>query len=150
MSKFTDRTGNIDFRINKSGLLTSTIQAVLPARLQCWYLQLQQISSLKESHSYQQKIVLNYQSKTELLWWTTNLDFCNGQSLIQPLAQVLIQRDASTKGWGATCNDISTGGMWSAQEIKYHINILELLPYRHSQNTEMSKQYILKKAIQWP
>ena len=109
------------------GLLTSTIQAVLPARLQCRYLQLQQISSLKESHSYQQKIVLNHQSKTELLWWITNLDLCNGRSLIQPPAQVLIQTDASTKGWGATCNGISTGGMWSAQEMKYHINILELL-----------------------
>ena len=58
------------------GLLTSTIQAVLPARLQCRYLKLQQISSLKESH--QQKIVLNHQSKTELLWWITNLDLCNG------------------------------------------------------------------------
>ena len=128
MSKFTDRTSNIDFRINKIiGLLTSAIQAVLPARLQYRYLQLQQISSLKESHSNQQKIVLDHQSKTELLWWITNLDLCNGRSLIQPPAQVLIQTDASTKGWGATCNGISTGGMWSAQEMKYHINILELL-----------------------
>ena len=31
------------------------------------------------------------------------------------------------KGLGATCNGISTGGMWSAQKMKYHINILELL-----------------------
>ena len=30
-------------------------------------------------------------------------------------------------GGGATCNGISTGGMWSAEEMKYHINILELL-----------------------
>ena len=107
------------------GLLKSTIQAVLPARLQYRYLQLQQISYLKESHSYQQKIVLDHQSKTELLWWITNLDLCNGRSLVQCPAQVLIQTDASTKGWGSTCNGISTGGMWSAQE--YHINILELL-----------------------
>ena len=49
------------------GLLTSTVQAVLPARLQCRYLQLQQISSLKESLSNQQKIVLDHQSKIELL-----------------------------------------------------------------------------------
>ena len=35
--------------------------------------------------------------------------------------------DASTKGWGATCNGISTEGMWSTQEMKYQINILELL-----------------------
>ena len=34
------------------GLLTSTVQEVLPARLQCRYPQLQKISSLKESHSY--------------------------------------------------------------------------------------------------
>ena len=31
------------------------------------------------------------------------------------------------KGLGATCNGISTGGMWSAQEMKYYINILGLL-----------------------
>ena len=37
------------------------------------------------------------------------------------------QTDTSTKGWGATCNGISTGRMLSAQETKYHINILELL-----------------------
>ena len=60
-----------------------------------------------------------------------------------PLAQVLIQADTSAKGWGrgggggggggghwrggAIWNGISTGGMWLAQEMKHHINILELL-----------------------
>ena len=77
-------------------LLTSTIQAALSARLRCRYLQLQQISSLKESHSYQQKTVPNHQSKTELLLWITNIDLCN----VQPPAQALIQTDASIKGWG--------------------------------------------------
>ena len=100
----------------------------MPARLQFWYLQLRQISSLKESHLYQQKIVLNHQSKTESLWWITYLDLCNDRPLIEFLAQTLIQTDASSKGWGgATCHGISTGGMWSAQEMKYHINILELI-----------------------
>ena len=41
-------------------------------------------------------------------------------------AEVLIQTDASTKGYGK-CNRISTGRMWSAQELKNHINVLELL-----------------------
>ena len=54
-----------------------------------------------------------------------NLELCNGRALIQPPAEVLIQKDASTKGWGATCNGISTGRMWSAQEMKNHINVLE-------------------------
>ena len=50
MSKFTCRTSNIDFGINKRiGFLKSTIQTVLLARLQCRYLQLPQISSLKKA-----------------------------------------------------------------------------------------------------
>ena len=32
-----------------------------------------------------------------------------------------------TKGMGTTCNGISTGGIRSAQEMKNHINVLELL-----------------------
>ena len=47
--------------------------------------------------------------------------------MIQPPAEVLIQTDASTKGWGVTCNGISTGRMWSAEEMINHITVLELL-----------------------
>ena len=117
------------------GLLTSTIQAVLPARLSCRFLQIQQISSLSESLFYLDKTVLNENSKIELKWWVQNLELCNSRPLIQPPADILIQTDASTKGWGggrggggwATCNGISTGGMWSAQEMKNYINALEIL-----------------------
>ena len=45
------------------GLLTSTIQAVLPARLNRRFLQIQQISLLSENLSYLDKIVLNENSK---------------------------------------------------------------------------------------
>ena len=65
------------------GLLTSTIQAVLPARLNCRFLQMQQISSLLENLSYLDKIVLNENSKIELKWWVQNLELCNGWALIQ-------------------------------------------------------------------
>ena len=47
------------------GLLMSTIQAVLPARLNCRFLQIQQISSLSENLSYLDIIVLNEKSKIE-------------------------------------------------------------------------------------
>ena len=49
-------------------------------------------------------------SKIELRWWEQNLELYNGRALIQPPAEVLIQTDASTKDWDATCNGISTGG----------------------------------------
>ena len=80
-------------------LLTSTIQAVLPARLKCPFLQIQQISSLSENLSYLDKIVLIENSKIELKWCVQNLELRNGRALIQPPAEVLRQTDASTKGW---------------------------------------------------
>ena len=95
-------------------LLTSTIQAVLPARLNCRFLQIQQISSLLENSVYLDKIVLNENSKIELKWWVLNLELCNG-------------RGTSAKALGATCNGISTGGVWSVQEMRNHTNVLELL-----------------------
>ena len=78
---------------------------------------------------------MNENSKIELKWWVQNLELCNSRPLIQPPADILIQTDASTKGWGggrggggwATCNGISTGEMWSAQEMKNYINALEIL-----------------------
>ena len=50
----------------------------------------------------------------------------NGKSLFFPPTDLCISSDASTKGWGATCQEISTGRTWSQEERKAHINILEL------------------------
>ena len=79
---------------------------------------MQQISSLWENLSFLDKIILNKISKINLKWWVQNVKLRNGRALIQPSAEVLIQTDASVKGWEATCNGISTGRMWSAQEMK--------------------------------
>ena len=77
---------------------------------------------------YLDKIVLNENSKIELNLWIQNLELCNGRALIQPPAELLIQADASTKGWGGeTCNGVSTGGMQSAHKMKNDLNVLELL-----------------------
>ena len=38
-----------------------------------------------------------------------------------------IQTDASTKGWRAYCNEISTGEKWLKKEQEHHINVLELM-----------------------
>ena len=40
---------------------------------------------------------------------------------------LIIESDASTQGWGATCQGSDTGGPWSALEKTWHINCLELL-----------------------
>ena len=46
--------------------LSFTAQAVLPGRIQCRYLQQQQIQAVRETNSYQTKIKLSQQSLAEL------------------------------------------------------------------------------------
>ena len=50
-------------------------------------------------------------------WSDVNLTTCRGVNTDRCL----------NKGLGATCNGISTEGIWSAQEMKNHINVSELL-----------------------
>ena len=87
------------------GLLTSNIQAVLPARLNSHLLQMQQISSLLEILSYLDRIVLNKNSKIELKWCVKmpciNLTACRGVNNDRYL----------NKGMGSNVNRISTRGM---------------------------------------
>ena len=109
------------------GLLSSTIQAVEPAKIQLRFLQQQQIVCLRKKMNYQSVITLNTKSRTELTWWIENLRFCNGRTFSQLNPQVIIQTDASLTGWGAVCNGVQTSGQWSEEERSLHINVLELL-----------------------
>ena len=88
----------------------STIQAVLPARLNCRFLQMQQISSLSENLSYLDKIVLNENSKIELKWWVQNLELCNGRALIQPPAEVLNRQMPQQRARGQHAMESQQGG----------------------------------------
>ena len=88
------------------GLLSSTIQAVLPAQINFRYLQQQQIQAIKTQRSYCKKVILNKSSKEELQWCIKNLKICNGRYLIQSHNQLLIQTDALRKGGGAVCQGI--------------------------------------------
>ena len=81
--------------------MTSTIQAVLPAKLNCRFLQIQQLSSLLENIFYLDKIVCNKNSEITLKSLVQNIELCN-ETVIEPSSEVLIQTDAPTKGWGAT------------------------------------------------
>ena len=89
------------------GLLSSTIQAVVPAHLHIQNLQQLQIQSLKFKKSFQMNAKLTTLAKGELLWWISNLEHSNGKLCIQNhLDQMLIQTDASKKGWGAVCKGV--------------------------------------------
>ena len=85
---------------SRGSVVPPTIQAVLPARLQFRFLQQQQVLSPKQTQSYLTPVKLTPITKDKLLWWVNNLGLCNGRLVIQPQAQVLIQTDATKKGWG--------------------------------------------------
>ena len=71
------------------GLLSSTIQAVEPAKIQLRFLQQQQIVCLRKKMNYQSVITLNTKSRTEFTWWLENLRFCNGRTFSQLNPQML-------------------------------------------------------------
>ena len=100
------------------GHLISTIQTVLPARLNNRFLQQKQIQALKEKKSCLANITLNNNSKHELLWRIKNLEIFNRTSLLKQVPQLVLQSDASLTGWGAALHGKSIGRTWSFQERK--------------------------------
>ena len=65
---------------------------------------------------------LNQDSIQELQWWFNNLEICNGELIVSPTSKTVIQSHVSKKGLGACCQKVSTGGQWTLQESKLHIN----------------------------
>ena len=80
-----------------------------------------------EENSKLRIVLLNQAAQEELLWWRDHLAAWNGRSLLRPKDDLLIETDASNLGWGACCNGVRTGGLWSHQERLQHINCLELM-----------------------
>ena len=93
------------------GKLSFTAQALLPERIQCRYLQQQQIQAVREANSYQAKVKLNQQSLAELKWWKENLLLQNGKPLKIGIPQLMIQTDASKTGWGQSFREPPRGNL---------------------------------------
>ncbi|XP_070550151.1 uncharacterized protein [Ptychodera flava] len=111
------------------GRMTASVAAIIPAPLQCRYLQMTRTRSLIHNKSYEtlRLVTLSPECKTELQWWCHHLRDFNGKAIICPCPDLMITSDASKKGWGAHSQGIQTGGAWTAEEAMMHINALELL-----------------------
>ena len=109
------------------GLLSSTIQAVFPAPLYFRHLQEVKNAAFALDRSYDSLISLSPLALEELTWWRDNLEAWNGKGLVSGSPDMVIETDASRKGWGAYCMGVSTGGQWTQGETQLHINCLELL-----------------------
>ena len=90
-------------------------------------------------------VTLKTMAKEELAWWIKNLELTNGRAIIQSPSRILMQTDASKKGWGAVSQGIRTGGLWSKKEQEYHTNLLELLAMKFALLT-LGKKMNFKSA----
>ena len=64
--------------------------------------------------------------KVHLRWWLLRNNVMAQAPLHPPKYVTSIYTDASVQGWGAYCAHMIAQGLWSTQQSKLHINVLEL------------------------
>ena len=75
-------------------LLSSTVEAILPVRIQFRYLKQEQILTQQKKGSYSVHVTLGSLARDELLWWMINLKLCNRMKIQQWESHIIIQTDA--------------------------------------------------------
>ena len=105
------------------GKLVATKPAVFIAPLHYCALQSLKISAL---HAQQETVALSPEVTENLKWWSTQLHLHCSSPILKLEASMVITLDASLKGWGAACQERTTGGLWLTEEACFHINLLEL------------------------
>ena len=71
-------------------------------------------------------IPLSSEAQIDLEWWMSNLSHVNGRKFSTRSPDIIIYSDVSRSGWGAFSDSVRTGGPWSSEDLKLHINALEL------------------------
>ena len=92
------------------GLLTSSIQAIFPAPIHYRHLQKLKNTTLASLQTYEAQVALDQPAREKILWWRDHLQAWNGRALFQEPVELIIETDASRKGWGACCKGVRTGG----------------------------------------
>ena len=85
----------------------------------------QKNTALKKARgNFDSMCILDNNAQIELQWWEYNINTFNiiGQNV---LPNIEIFSDACLTGWGAAYDGHSTGGHWSVEESKSHLNVLE-------------------------
>ena len=70
------------------GHLTSSILAIVAAKLHCRFVQQQQIKALKKNGSYKSQVLLNKEFQSKLHYWVKNIEIYDGSTWIQLPAKV--------------------------------------------------------------
>jgi len=109
------------------GVMASLVDVVPFCRLRMRPLQFCLLRQYRPARdSLRRLISLDSSSAEVLLWWAQPSIVSSGCPFqdTRPLRSLVT--DASLSGWGAVCGQESTLGLWSAEESRLHINVLEL------------------------
>ncbi|KXJ09019.1 Transposon Tf2-6 polyprotein [Exaiptasia diaphana] len=77
------------------------------------------------SGNFSASMKISVEAMNELRWWIMHAQQAK-KCISYPTPTLLLQSDASKKGWGAVLNGRKIGGRWTPSEACKHINILEL------------------------
>ena len=106
------------------GKLVSVETAVPFGRLNYRAFQRQLVHELKYGRSFRW-VKLAEEARDNLRWWAERRHLVMSMSVRRPSPVMVIHTDASTFGWGATCDGATLKGVWSFQEKSLHINLLD-------------------------
>ena len=71
-------------------------------------------------------VALPEEARRDLSWWMVRDHLLVGVRFGTPAPNLHLYSDASSSGWGAHLLDQNVSGVWSAQEMLLHINLLEM------------------------
>ena len=84
-------------------------------------------NSLNPAEAYDKEVYLNEKARKNLAWWESHLQFHYSQPINFPPPSKVITSHASSYGWGIWSDGEHSQGLWSDEEIKWHMNLKELI-----------------------
>ena len=115
------------------GILVSSFTAVEFGRLHYRHLEAVKVQALKASAgNFDATVVISPEAKKEVFWWINQVK-TEVRHIDHGKFTICLTTDASTLGWGAVLDPViiseeqqTTGGRWTLEEKREHINVLEL------------------------
>ena len=71
-------------------------------------------------------VPLSHSVLHHLHWWLQEQNLSEGMPFQEARPQLTLTTDASLHGWGAFCGGETLSGVWTLEESRLHINLLEL------------------------
>ena len=107
------------------GLMTSSFPVVMYGPLNYRRLDKEKTKALSPCRDFEGTMKLTPYVLEDINWWINNI--YSSYYVIDHGEQASLYTDASTTGWGCEFQGTPTGGLWSSDEAKHHINYLGML-----------------------